>query len=643
LKLRTTIRTTAGAIVVAMIAPALQAQTLPDPNHPGKAVFDRTCATCHAAPTDVRVPALAALGAMPAAQLRDAMNEGGRMAQMAAGLSNAEKTQVVAYLTSGQSTAASAGNWTDALMCSADKRAVDVNQPVISSGFSVDRNQTRSLTAAQAGLTSADMTTLKMAWAIGFPGQSSGTGASIVGTTMFVTAGGRLLALDTASGCAKWSIASTSRNTPAFGEIEGRKVLALAAGRDVLVVDAKTGEKIWQASGQPEGNPGSIRGGVVIYKDKIIVPISASGVVAGAQAKFECCVGHGAVVALSAKDGSKLWEYHTMPNADYNGEVSSTGVKQRGPSGAPIWAMPVIDEARNRVIVATGENTSHPATDTSDAVIALDLDTGKEVWTFQAMSRDVWNEACSGTKDSSGPNCPWNVADDQGAGRDFDFGAGAAIVKGAGGNDVVLAGQKSGDVWALDAATGSRLWNIRFGDGTALGGVHWGITTDGERVFAAVNDPIFGGTRTDPLAPGAKTTPRPGVFAVDIKTGKQVWGYDAKPDCDGDRGALVTACAAKYGFSAAPLTVDGAVVAATLGGEVMILDGKTGTVLKTLDTIGPKKTINGVDAKGGSIDSHGVSAGAGMIFINSGYGSFGQTPGNVLIAYKPSNEQNRLK
>jgi polyvinyl alcohol dehydrogenase (cytochrome) len=225
------------------------------------------------------------------------------------------------------------------------------------------------------------------------------------------------------------------------------------------------------------------------------------------------------------------------------------------------------------------------------------------------MALDVWNEGCTSNKASSGPNCPWNVGADAGTGRDFDFGAGVALAKGAGGKDVVLAGQKSGDVWALDAATGVKLWTVKFGEGTALGGIHWGITTDGERVFAAVNDPLAGGTRTDPVAPGSTAKPRPGVFAVDIKTGKEVWGYDAKPHC--------------------------AVVAGTLGGEVVIFDGKTGQVLNTLDTIGPKVTVNGVAAHGGSIDAHGISAGAGMIFINSGYGSFGQTAGNVLIAYRP--------
>jgi polyvinyl alcohol dehydrogenase (cytochrome) len=621
--LRTTMRSAAGLVFAVLALPAL-AQTRPDATLPGKAVYDKSCAICHATPAEPRIPAFGALAAMPAGQLRDTMAEGGKMAPMAAGLSDAEKTQLVAYLTSGQT--ATAGNWPEKMMCAADKRTVDVSKPVAMAGFSVDRAHTRSLSAAQAGLTKDDLKNLEIAWAIGFPGQGSGTGASIVGDTMFVTGGGRLMALDAASGCAKWAIPVSSRNTPTFGEIDGRKVIALSVQRDILVVDAKTGEKIWQANGQATDNAGSIRGGVVIYKDKIIVPISASGVGAGGQAKFECCVGHGAVVALAAKDGAKIWEYHTMPTAQYTGKVSSTGVKQRGPSGAPIWSFPTIDEKRNRVIVTTGENTSHPGTDTSDAVIVLDLDTGKEVWKFQAMAADIWNMACGATKEKSGPNCPWNIEGDEQTGRDFDFGAGAIIAKGADGKDVVLAGQKSGDTWALDAETGKLLWNVRFGEGTALGGVHWGITSDGERLFAPINDPAFN---------GAQTKPHPGIYAVDIKSGKQAWGHDAKPKCDGERGKMIVNCTTKYGFSAAPLTVDGAVIAATLAGDVMIFDGKTGAVINTLDTLGPKATINGIDAKGGSIDSHAISAGAGMIFVNSGYGAFSQTPGNALIAYRP--------
>jgi polyvinyl alcohol dehydrogenase (cytochrome) len=432
--------------------------------------------------------------------------------------------------------------------------------------------------------------------------------------------------MDAGKGCDRCTNALGSRNTPQIGEVDGRKVLAFSVGRgDVVLLDAKTGDQIWRADGRPANGSGNIRGGVVIYRDKIIVPISASGVGAGQNPKFECCVGHGAVVALSARDGKRLWEYHTMAEAQYTGKVSRTGVKQRGPSGAPIWALPTIDAKRNRVIVATGENTSHPGTDTSDAIIALDLDTGKPAWVFQAMKADVWNMSCNDRElQKSGPNCPNLYESD--AGRDFDFGATPVLVS-IGGRDVVLDGQKSGHVWALDAATGKVLWQDRVGEGSALGGVHWGVTTDGQRLFAPIADSL--------LAPDEQARNKAGVYAYRISDGKQVWAHVAKADCPPDRAPNVVACATKYGYSVAPITVDGAVVAATLDGKVTVLDGKTGKVLRVIDTAGPVKTLNGVPGKGGSIDAHGLSAGDGAVFVMSGYGAFGQTPGNVLIALRP--------
>jgi polyvinyl alcohol dehydrogenase (cytochrome) len=619
----------AGLAAAAILAPAAVAQlrpNTPNPNHPGRAVYQQACAACHENATG-RTASFSQLTGTSAAQLRATLSEGGVMAPMAASLSGEQMAQLIGYLTSGQQ--AAAGDWTAALMCGPDDRTVDVTRPVAFGGFGVDPKSTRNLSARQAGLTKADMGRLEIAWAVGFPQtQSLGTGAVVVGDTVYLNAAGRLLALDAAKGCARWTKAVASRNTPQVADLDGRKVLIFSVGRgEILVVDAKTGDDVWKADGRPSNGVGAIRGGVVVYRDKIIVPISASGVGAGQNAKFECCVGHGAVVALSLKDGKRLWEYHTMKEAEYTGAVSKAGVKQRGPSGAPIWALPTIDAARNRVIVATGENTSHPGTDTSDALISLDLDTGKPAWVFQAMKADVWNMSCNDRElQKSGPNCP-NLYDSS-AGRDFDFGATPMIVKGAGGRDIVVNGQKSGHVWAVDAATGKVLWTDRIGEGSALGGVHWGVASDGKLAFIPVADSL-----STPEEMG--TIAKPGVYAYRLTDGKQVWAQRGQADCAPARKATVVACDTKYGFSAAPLVVDGAVVTGTLDGKVVVFDAATGKVLKTLDTASPLKTVNGVPGKGGSIDAHAISAGAGMIFVTSGYGSFTQTPGNVLVALKP--------
>lgn len=590
----------------------------------GRAVYEKACASCHATPANPRAPTLAGLQQISSQRLSEVMSEGGIMAPMAAGLSAQEKSSLIAWLTASQASAPA--SWTDAIMCQADRRGVSASAGIVSQGFGVNENQTRSLTAAEAGLRKADLGKLEVAWAIGFPGQGGGTGASVLSDgTIFITGGQKLAAVDAASGCIKWTYAAASRNTPAIGDIGGRRVIAVSAGRDIHVVDAATGALVWKASGQPvNGSGGAVRGGVIFARDKIVVPLSASGVASGANPKVECCTGHGSVVVLNARDGSHAWEWHTMKEAEYNGQVSSAGVKQKGPSGAPIWSVPVFDQKRNRIIVTTGENTSHPGTETSDAVIALDLDTGKVAWRHQAMAADVWNMACDVETGKNGPNCPVLFGGD---GRDYDFGAGAVIAS-AGGKDIILAGQKSGHAWALDADTGKVLWSQRVGEGTALGGVHWGIASYGDKVIVPINDPLIS---KDP-----KFVSKAGVYAFDIRSGKPAWSYAAKPDCTGERARLVTNCESRFGFSAAPLVIDGAVVGATLGGQVIILDGKSGSVISTLDTVGPRPTLNKeVAGKGGSIDSHSISAGAGMLFINSGYGSFSQTPGNVLIAYRP--------
>jgi polyvinyl alcohol dehydrogenase (cytochrome) len=611
-----------AALATPVLSPAAIGQVSAD--HPGAGVYQKACAACHDNPGTTRAATLASMRTLAPARLREVMAPGGIMAPMAASLNEREKTDLVTWLTAGQ--AAAAATWSDALLCAPDKRAVSSTATIVNAGFGIDSDLSRSLSASEAGLGKAQLANMEIAWSIAFPGQGGGTGASVLSDgTVYATGGQKLLAIDAASGCVKWSYAASSRNTPAIGDIGGQRVVALSVGRDIHVVDAASGALLWKASGQPvDGSGGQIRGGVIFAKDKIIVPLSASGVASAMNPRSECCSGHGSVVALNAADGSHAWEYHTMPEPTYNGQVNSLGVKQKGPSGAPIWSVPVYDAKRNNIIVTTGENTSHPATDTSDAIIALNADTGKVSWQYQAMAADVWNMSCDVGTGQNGPNCPVLFGGD---GRDYDFGAGAVIAA-VNGKDVVLAGQKSGHAWALDANTGKVLWSHRIGEGTALGGVHWGITADAGKVYIPINDPI--------LSPDPKFVSKAGVYAFDIATGRPAWSFAAQPNCTGSRATEVIACTTKYGFSAAPLVIDGALVGATLGGEVIILDGADGRVINRLDTVGAKTTLNkDIAGKGGSIDAHGLSAGAGMLFVNSGYGSFGQTPGNVLIAYRP--------
>ena len=514
-------------------------------------------------------------------------------------------------------------DWVMASMCAADSRSVDLEQTLSFSFTAADGNNPRHLDATQAGLTTADLSTLELAWAIAFPNTSSMRAAPvIVGSTIFYAATdtGQVFALDTNSGCAKWVYESETRlrSSMAYSLVDGLGTLVFGDQRGLMYsINAENGEVNWVASGQASNNQAMITGTPVIHEDLIIVPLSGSGVVTGGNPNFECCDNHGAVTALNIRTGEKLWEYHTMPTAEYNGMVSSTGVKQRGPSGAPIWTTPTIDAERGQIYVTTGENTSHPTTGTSDSVIALNLQTGEENWVFQALENDMWNFSCS----AAGPNCIV-LADTNSV--DFDFGGPAILVE-AGERDLLIAGQKSGDLWALDPVTGAVVWNQRVGEGTALGGNHWGIATDSERAFMTVNDP---GNMTE--------NNQPGIYTYFVGSGEPSWSYEVQPDCGDHRSERLRRCEALYGFSATPLSVDGAVITAGLDGRLFVFNSDTGEQLFQYDTVVDFETVNGVEGYGGSIDSHSIAAGSGMVFVGSGYGSFSQVPGNVLLAFKPA-------
>jgi len=514
-------------------------------------------------------------------------------------------------------------DWVADAMCEVDNRVIKLEQAPSFTFTQSDGNNPRHLEAAQAGLSTADLSNLELAWVVAFP-DTSGLRAApvIIGSTIFYSAtdSGRVFALDTNSGCAKWVYEADSRlrSSLAYSEIDDLRMLVFSdSGGMVHTVDAKTGELIWIASGQASNNQGMLTGTPVIHEDKIIVPVSGSGVITGGNPNYECCENHGAVTALSVHTGEKLWEYHTMPAAEYTGQLSSTGVKQRGPSGAPIWTTPTIDAKRGQVYVTTGENTSHPTTNTSDAIIALDIETGEANWVFQALENDMWNFGCS----ARGPNCI--ILEDTNS-VDFDFG-GPAILVGTDEGELLIAGQKSGDLWALNPETGALVWNQRVGEGTALGGNHWGIATDSERAFMTINDPG-----------GMNGNSRPGLYSYFVGTGEPSWFYEAQPECNDRRSERLRRCESLYGFSATPLSVDGAVITGGLDGRLFVFNSGSGELIFQYDTVKDYETVNGVEGYGGSIDSHSIAAGSGMVFVGSGYGQFRQVPGNVLLAFKPA-------
>ncbi|HET7925005.1 MAG TPA: PQQ-binding-like beta-propeller repeat protein, partial [Rhodanobacteraceae bacterium] len=455
--------------------------TAPD-NAAGRAVYETVCAACHARPEATKSPPIDTLRRMGPRAVSHALTSG-KMRAQAATLTSADIDAVVSYLAGN---AAIDDSWIAPLTCGADRRAVATGKATIGEwGF--DPHNHRHLTAAQTGLRSSDLANLELAWALGFP-QTANMRAqpAIVGNTLYlaVVDSGQLFAFDVGGDkpCVEWVYQHDVPLRTALGvhEYRGRQVLVLAdAAAHVLMMDAATARVLWTSSVKVT-SVSNVTAMPVLFEDRVLVPISTGELNMGAVHDYECCRSHGAVVALDGRSGEREWVYHTMEDAKPT-VVSRVGTQQFGPSGAPIWTAAAVDEKRRLLYVGTGENTSAPATATSDAVLAIRIDSGELAWSFQATPNDIYLTGCIDEPD--GPNCPpaYSIK------KDWDFGAGLMLVTTHGRRDLVLAGQKNGVLWALDADDGKRVWNTKIGPGGSLGGIHWGMAYDGRRVYVPNN------------------------------------------------------------------------------------------------------------------------------------------------------------
>jgi len=628
----------AGAVAAAGVWAAgsgsLWAQAGGQAAHPGEALYQAQCAACHDNPEATRSPAKATLERMRYQTINYALTKG-KMQVQGQGLNDTQRHQLVSYL-SGKSVD-TGDDWTKAVMCQGARAEVDLKGPATVATFGFDARNTRNLTARQAGLSKASMGKLDLAWAMAFPEVTSMRAQPVVvGNNLFapVADAGALYAFDItdpAKPCVQWTYRTTGaplRTGAGYGVLaDGRAVIA-AAGQDAVLhlIDARTGKGLWtkdlaiyrysMTTGMPR-----------VLKDRIIVPVSQYEISVAADNKVVCCDNHGLVFSLDPKTGDVQWRYDTMPDAK---PVRDRGDGQMlmGPSGAPVWNSPVVDEARGLIYFGTGEANSPPAHRNTDALIAIRLKDGTEAWSMQATADDIFNSGCGLKPRPDRLNC---VRAPETVYRDVDFGASVILGKLSGGRELLFAGQKSGTVWALEPATGKVVWRRDIGTGSALGGVHWGIALTGDTLYVPISNvgrPLPGGQALDPSL-------TPGLYALDARSGTVKWVYAAKPDCANGRDKKAPRCEQRFGFSGAPTVVDGAVITGSLDGRLFVIDGATGQELWRYDTLRDFDGVNGQAGRGGSIDNATIVAAGGTVFVGSGYGLFGQAPGNVMLAFRP--------
>lgn len=507
--------------------------------------------------------------------------------------------------------------------CEADTRIMSGPPQHSWTGWGPSPANTRFQTADGAGLTARDVGRLELKWAYGFPGDVIAFAApTVINGTLFAgSAGGAVQAIDTRTGCLHWLYQAggpvrTAMTVAADGD---RKMLVFSdQNGGVHAVDALTGESRWKM--RPEEHEATrLTGSITVHDGVAFIPAASWEETRALDPGYRCCTFRGSVTAVRVRDGSVVWKTYMVDPPRKTG-TSATGTETFGPSGAGIWSTPTVDAARGALYITTGDNYSHPATATSDAILALDLETGRILWSQQTTPGDVYNSSCQ----TGGANCPDNN------GPDYDFGSSAMLVRAQNGRDVLVAGQKSGVVYALDPAEKGRvLWQARVGKGGSNGGVQWGMASDGRHVYVSVSDVVrlqkvfgsvvVGEAQLDPVQGG-------GLTALNVLDGTRAWFAAGKP-CDPPRPGCSPAQP-----GAVTATAD-AVFSGSMDGHIRAFSTSDGSLLWEFDTARSYRTVNGAPAKGGSLDGAGPVVVDGMVFVNSGYPRFGGALGNVLLAF----------
>lgn len=572
----------------------------------GRRIYFSHCNTCHKDSVTNIAPGLTIMRGMSTRSIVAALSNGKMRAQGAVLTAN-ERIAVAQWITNAtlKETSFPDNAFTPFSLIAKVPAAFD------HSGWGNNKEGTGFRTAQEAGITKDNVSTLKLKWAFAFPeGTVMRSKPAVVGDWLLVGGQfGDVMTIHRKTGKIGWRFTTSAAIRGAITiSRAGNSITAFFAdySTNVYALDVRTGKLLWNKRAGYEAQS-STTGSVAVYNGIIYVPISSIEVGAVVNGNVDCCFSSGGVVALDAKTGREAWRYRITPKATETGKKRN-GKPAYGPSGAPVWCSPTIDAKRGRLYIGTGQNYSHPATNTSDAIQALDLKTGKVIWTYQATANDMYNVACPLLI-----NCPDKP------GPDVDFGMAPMLVKRKDGQEILVAGQKSGVVHAL-STEGKILWQTRVGKGSPLGGIHWGMATDGHFAYAANSDNTYAVNRRDSSFPIS-----PGIYALDLVNGKLAWKA-TPPDC-GKQYCLT-------GNSAAPLVIPGLVFAGNLDGHIRAYDSENGKMLWQYNTAQVYQAVNGIAGKGGAIDGPPPVVADGMLYVSSGYGMFGQAPGNVLLAFE---------
>jgi polyvinyl alcohol dehydrogenase (cytochrome) len=575
----------------------------------GRALYASRCASCHDNPTG-RIPARTIIEQSRTPEIIIDTLANGVMKPMASGLTGAEIRSIAVSL-AGREPGAAPQTDLRANLCATPGGKIDLTGSPWN-GWGRDLENTRF--QPDPGLTAGDIPRLKVKWAFAYPGTAYGQPVIVAGRVFIQTRTGQVMSLDAATGCTHWVFEAGGpvRTAVTVAPIESRGPPRFAVyfgdekGR-AFAVDAMTGQLIWRT--QVDEHPlARIGGAPKVYDGRVYVPVSSIEEGAGTTPRYSCCTFQGSVAALNAATGQMIWRTKMIDQKPHPTRVNPAGAQMYGPAGVAVWASPTIDAKRGLLYVGTGDSYTDVPVDSSDAIVALDMKTGRRAWIRQVVANDAWIVGCP---DPKAANCPETT------GPDADFASSPILYAPPGGKQIILAAAKSGIVYAMDPdASGKIIWQKKLGQGSPTGAIMWGPAVADGDIFVAMAD----ATAQPPYAPG-------GVFALRAETGDEVWHTPAPPpvcgwgptNCSPVQPGAVTA-------------IPGAILSGSWDGHLRAYSENDGKIFWDFDTGQSFDAVNGVKATGGAVDKGSQTIADGMMFVNSGV-TLAQRPGNLLLAF----------
>lgn len=589
-----------AGIVLALCSTGSAAQRLRGVN--GGDVFINHCAVCHHENSGTRAPLPSVLRQMPSQEILEALETGVMKAQ-GSQLTPEEREAVARFLGGRRRVVRKITTG----FCAAGSSPVAADPAW--NGWSNSATNARFQSAREAGLDRDQVKKLKLKWVFGFPGASTDQSTVFGGRVVVGGMDGSVYSLDARTGCIHWIFKAASGVRAAISvSADGREAYVADGSANVYAITMASGSLIWKTHVDPHPRAG-ITGAPLLLNGRLYVPVSSGEEGSAVNPYYACCTFRGNVVALDAASGKQIWKAYAIPNAPRRTGKNSVGVPTWGPSGAAIWCSPTADIRRHAIYVGTGNNYSNPSGSHSDAVIAFDMSTGRMLWSRQVTPNDRWTIACLKSQGLGRTNCPPNPGDD------YDFGTSPILASLPNGKSLILAGQKSGMVYALDPdQKGKIVWQIRVADGGAEGGIEWGGAAGEGRAYFPVSD----WRQSIPDAGG-------GLTALAIGTGAVIWHDGAiPPDCE-----KIPGCSSAQ---VGPATlIPGVIFSGSLDGHLRAYDTRNGRIIWDFDTARTYNTVDGIGARGGSLNKNGPVVAGGMLYVESG--NFVGMPGNALLAF----------